>query len=169
MIYKINIFCIFSILFIFSHMYIIQMIYKINIFCIFSVLFIFSHMYFLLMRIGFQWCISTNKKCWRVQVEKTYIGIYFSDQIWMVDQFEVQLLDDQKWVLGLMTLKSNYYQTLIDFKLYIYFWFNTLYIITFIFTNLDFIHTNGFSNENNHSWFFERKQSLRVLRFCWSL
>jgi hypothetical protein len=48
------------------HQY-LQLIYKINIFCIFSILFIFSHIYFffftILMRIGFQWCVSTYKKC----------------------------------------------------------------------------------------------------------
>jgi hypothetical protein len=50
-------------------------------------------------------------------------------------------------------LKSNYYQTLIDFELnYFFIWFNTLYTTTFMFINLDFIHTRicyGFLNENN--------------------
>jgi hypothetical protein len=51
------------------------------------------------------------------------------------------------------TLKSNYYQTLIDFENFFFFtWFNTLYTTTFMFSNLDFIHTRicyGFLNENN--------------------
>jgi hypothetical protein len=55
---------------------------------------------------------------------------------------------------GWSTLKSNYYQTLIDCELNeLFTWFNTLYTTAFMFTNLDFIHTRicyGFLNEDNH-------------------
>jgi hypothetical protein len=40
-------------------------------------------------------------------LEKTCIGIYFSDQIWVIETE----------YLGWSILKSNYYQTLIDFEL----------------------------------------------------
>jgi hypothetical protein len=77
-------------------------------------------------------------------LEKTCIVIYFSDQT-LVTKIEY---------LSWSTLKSNYYQTSIDFELNFFLtWFNTLYTTTFMFTNLDFIHTiicYGFLNENNH-------------------
>jgi hypothetical protein len=77
-------------------------------------------------------------------LEKTWIGIYFSDQIWVI----------KTEYLGWSTLKSNYYQTSIDFELNFFFTcFNTLCTTTFMFTKLDFIHTRicyGFLNENNH-------------------
>jgi hypothetical protein len=83
-------------------------------------------------------------KMWMWQgLEKTCIGIYFSDQIWVI----------KTEYLGWSTLKSNYYQTLIDFEfLFLFTWFNTLYTTTFMFTNLDLIHTRicyGILNENN--------------------
>jgi hypothetical protein len=43
-------------------------------------------------------------------LEKTCIGIFFSDQIWVI----------KTEYLGWLTLKSNYYQTLIDFGLFFY-------------------------------------------------
>jgi hypothetical protein len=65
-------------------------------------------------------------------LRKTCIGIFFSDQIWVI----------KTEYLGLSTLKSNYYQTSIDFELIFFFaWFNTLYTTTFMFVNLDFINT----------------------------
>jgi hypothetical protein len=77
-------------------------------------------------------------------LEKTYIGIYFSYQLWLI---KIEYL---RW----STLKSNYYQTLIDFELIFFFtWFNMLYTTTFMFIDLDFIYTRicyGFLNENNH-------------------
>jgi hypothetical protein len=44
-------------------------------------------------------------------LKKTCIGIYFIDQIWMI----------KTEYLGWSTLKSNYYQTLIDFEFFFFF------------------------------------------------
>jgi hypothetical protein len=88
-------------------------------------------------------------------LEKTCIGIYFSDQIWVI----------KTEYLGRSTLKSNYYQTSIDFELI--FFFNTLYTTTFMFTDLDFIHARicfGFLNENNH-----QEYSVLLVAVAWFL
>jgi hypothetical protein len=88
-------------------------------------------------------------------LEKICIGIYFSDQIWMI---KIKYLECS-------TLKSNYYQTSIDFVLNFFFTrFNALYTTTFMSTNLDFIYTRicyGFLNENN-----QQEYSVLLIIVC---
>jgi hypothetical protein len=81
-------------------------------------------------------------------LEKTYIGIYFSYQLWLI---KIEYL---RW----STLKSNYYQSLIDFEL------NSFFHMVQCTVYYNFlVYKFGFYLYKNMLWLFEWKQSPRVL------
>jgi hypothetical protein len=83
-------------------------------------------------------------------LEKTYIGLYFSYQLWLIKT------ESLRW----STLKSNYYQILIDFELN-FFFHMVQYIVYYNFH----VYKFGFYSHKNMLWLFEWKQSPRVLGF----
>jgi hypothetical protein len=83
-------------------------------------------------------------------LEKTCIGIYFSDQIWMI---KIEYL-------GWSTLKSNYYQTSIDFVFFFFF-----HMVQYVAYYNFHVYKFGFYSHKNMLWLFEWKQSPRVLGF----
>jgi hypothetical protein len=82
-------------------------------------------------------------------LEKTCIGIYFSDQIWII----------KTKYLGWSTLKSNYYQTSIDFEFK-----KKIHMVQYVVYYNFHVYKFGFYSHKNMLWLFEWKQS-RVLGF----
>jgi hypothetical protein len=90
-------------------------------------------------------------------LEKTCIGIYFNDQIWVI----------KSEYLGWSTLKSNYYQTLIDFDFFFFFFFFSYGSICCILQRSCLQIWILFTQE--YVMAFWMKTITKSTRFCWSL
>jgi hypothetical protein len=77
-------------------------------------------------------------------------------------------LGDQNWVFGMINFEIQLLPNINWFWVkYFFTWFNALNTTTFMFTNLDFIHTRlyyGFLNENNH-----QEYSVLLVTVCYNV